>query len=207
MRLGVVSLAFVICLSACSGSEEPMSTGASLDESSKVETTTTNNNQSQIPKLDSALSPDNKSVNVPTSLSIAGLDIVNAEIKPVGVQDNGDMEVPDATSVGWYSFGSSPEQEGVTVLAAHIAESGVDGVFRYLDEVEIGSVVDISLENGETKKYEITALEQFDKTELPFDSIFRRSGEEELVLITCGGDFNPSVRSYEDNVVAFASPL
>lgn len=28
-----------------------------------------------------------------------------------------------------------------------------------------------------------------------------------MALITCGGDFNPALRSYRDDVVAYAVPL
>ena len=35
----------------------------------------------------------------------------------------------------------------------------------------------------------------------------RPRDEEWITLITCGGDFNPSVGSYEDNVVAYAVPV
>ncbi len=143
----------------------------------------------------------------PKSLTIGSLSINQAPVIPVGIEANGDMEVPDALSVGWYSFGSAPGDAGSTVLAAHIAESGVDGVFRYLDTVNVGSVVSVELEDGSVKQYEITERQQYNKTQLPFDDIFRRSGEEQLVLITCGGDFNPSVRSYEDNVVAYAKAI
>jgi hypothetical protein len=39
------------------------------------------------------------------------------------------------------------------------------------------------------------------------DRIFAKDGDPVLTLITCGGDFNRSLRSYEDNVVTYAVPI
>ncbi len=55
--------------------------------------------------------------------------------------------------------------------------------------------------------FEVTDLRQYDKDELPFDEIFARDGDPRLTLITCGGAFNPSLLSYEDNVVVRAVPV
>ncbi|MEM7274751.1 MAG: class F sortase [Actinomycetota bacterium] len=144
----------------------------------------------------------------PIGLTIGSLDIDTAEVIDVGVEDNGDMEIPPADKVGWYRFGTSPgEPEGSAVLAAHIAFDGEDGVFIDLDDIELGSLITVSYDDGSTAEFIATAKEQYDKDELPKDSIFARDGEPQLVLITCGGDFNRSLRSYEDNVVVFATPI
>lgn len=164
--------------------------------------------QNLIPQLESALQPDEKIANaVPTRLKIDNLGVISAPIKPVGVETNGDYEVPGATTVGWYKFGAGPGGAGSTVLAAHIAYQGQDGVFRNLSKIDIGSIVDVTVEDGSVISYEITETNQYDKQELPFDEIFERSGDQQLVLITCGGDFNASVSSYEDNFVAYGKPI
>jgi hypothetical protein len=38
-------------------------------------------------------------------------------------------------------------------------------------------------------------------------AIFARDGPQQLVLITCGGPFDPSTGNYEDNIAAFATPI
>jgi sortase (surface protein transpeptidase) len=93
------------------------------------------------------------------------------------------------------------------VLAAHIAFDGQDGVFVNLDKLELGSLIQVQYDDGSVVEFVATAKEQYDKNELPKESIFDRSGEPQLVLITCGGDFNSEVRSYEDNVVVYADPV
>ncbi len=130
-----------------------------------------------------------------------------ATVIDVGVEENGDMEIPPADEVGWYGFGPTPGDVGSSVLAAHIAFDGQDGVFVNLDKLELGSIITVSYDDGTTADFEAVSKEQYEKEQLPRDSIFARDGDPQLVLITCGGDFNRQVRSYEDNVVIYANPI
>ena len=144
---------------------------------------------------------------VPTSISIEGIGVTGAPVNDVGVEENGDMEIPGADNVGWYRFNPTPGEPGSSVLAAHISYNGEPGVFRYLDDVEIGERVVVTFDDGTSTEFEIIELAQYDKQELPDDRVFAKDGDPVLTLITCGGDFNRSLRSYEDNVVAYAIPV
>ena len=144
----------------------------------------------------------------PRQISIRSLDVSSAPIDPVGLENNGELEVPGAEAVGWYRFGAGVAGgRGSTVLAAHIAFNGVDGVFRDLADIEIGAVITVVDETGQAIDYRVTELAQYTKDGLPIRDLFREDGAERLVLITCGGDFNPSLLSYDDNVVAIAVPV
>ncbi len=123
------------------------------------------------------------------------------------MEPNGEMEIPGAAEVGWYRFGSRPGEDGSAVLAAHVDYDGQVGVFFELAGAEVGDSIEVARADGTTAVFVVTERAQYEKSSLPFDEIFRRDGEPSLVLITCGGDFNPSLRSYEDNVVLFASPI
>jgi hypothetical protein len=46
----------------------------------------------------------------------------------------------------------------------------------------------------------------YDKDSLPAD-LWRKSGPETLVLITCGGEFNKTTRRYKQNIVVYAHPV
>ena len=144
---------------------------------------------------------------IPISISIEGIGVAGAPVIDVGVEENGDMEIPGADSVGWYRFNPTPGEPGSSVLAAHISYNGEPGVFRYLDDVEIGERVVVTFDDGTSTEFEIIELAQYDKQELPDDRVFAKDGDPVLTLITCGGDFNRSLRSYEDNVVAYAVPV
>ena len=91
------------------------------------------------------------------------------------------------------------------VLAAHIAYDGVDGVFRHLDDLATGDTVTVALDDGSTGDYVVTEVTQVPKAELPAE-VWGRDGEQRLVLITCGGEFDEGAGHYRDNVVAYARP-
>ena len=61
--------------------------------------------------------------------------------------------------------------------------------------------------DGTTATFRAEARAVYDKTELPTEAIFSRQGPPVLTLITCGGDFNSSIRSYESNIVVYAVPV
>lgn len=143
----------------------------------------------------------------PVGLRIPALGIDEAVVVDVGVEANGDFEVPPASEVGWYRFGPTPGETGSAVLAAHIAQDGVDGVFRYLADLEVGAEFSVIYADGFEREFRVTEMNQYDKDDLPTDDFFRKSGDSQLVLITCGGDFNRQIRSYDDNVVAIAVPI
>ena len=132
---------------------------------------------------------------------------VDDEVVPVGVEADGSFEVPAVNEVGWYRFGSNAGDPGSTVLAAHISYDGVDGVFRHLSSVSPGARVEIEMADGAVVEYRVVEMAEYDKAELPVDDLFSEFGDDRLVLITCGGTFNPSLRSYDSNVVVHAVPI
>ncbi len=143
----------------------------------------------------------------PTRLTIESLGIDRAPVISVGVETDGAMEVPPADQVGWYRYSPLPGQAGSSILAAHIAFDGENGVFVRLADVELGAVVEVTDEDGLTRSYRVETVDRYAKEQLPEDIVFARSGEERLVLVTCGGRFDPELRSYDDNVVVVATPL
>lgn len=182
--------------------DEPESNGLSLSPLS-----------SQVVELPSAL-PDRVLDGlgepigyVPGEISMPALGVENAQVVPVGLEANGELEVPGADAVGWYQFGAGVDGgQGSAVLAAHIAYNGRNGVFVTLSESEIGDRIVVTRDRADLT-YEVTSITQYGKLQLPVDDLFTENGEEQLVLITCGGSFNPSLQSYDDNVVVTAVPV
>lgn len=144
---------------------------------------------------------------VPVSLDIPGLGVTGATVTDVGVEADGDMEIPDASEVGWYRFGPRPGDTGSAVLAAHIAYNGVDGVFRNLTEMRSGDRFSVTFSDGSSRSFRVVGLRQWSKVDAPLADLFARDGSPRLVLITCGGTFNRALDSYDDNVVVIAVPV
>jgi LPXTG-site transpeptidase (sortase) family protein len=150
---------------------------------------------------------DQASAPVPERLRIPSLD-VDAPVISVGVTGNGDMEVPkDVRDVGWYRHGPAPGEPGAAVLAGHVdsREQG-RGVFFDLRRLDVGSHVVVTNSAGNVQRYEVVARRTYDKPRLPTDALFSRTGPPQLVLITCGGDFDNEAGSYRENVVVYAQP-
>lgn len=144
---------------------------------------------------------------IPTSLTISTLEI-SAPVGAFGVDAQGRMDVPDnVKEVGWYRFGPSPGQDGSAVLAAHVDLSGPGrGLFYELDDLEPGDAITVGYSDGSVTEWVVAARSTYLKTELPLDVIFARSGPPVLTLVTCGGAFSSSARSYDSNVVVYAVP-
>ena len=151
--------------------------------------------------------PDQRTGRVPTGMSFEAIGLTNGPIDPVGVLANGEMEIPGAKRVGWYSYGASPGEAGSAVLAAHVAFDGERGAFRYLVDSVTGDRFTVSFNDGTSSTYEIVERAQYDKAELPFDRVFERTGDAVITLISCGGQFQPTQASYQDNIVAYAVPV
>ena len=132
---------------------------------------------------------------------------VDDEIRPVGLEDDGELEVPSETEVGWWQYGSAPGLPGATVLAAHVSWNGTTGPFSRLGDAEIGDRVEVTAGDGSTRVYQVIERTMYVKDGLPADRIWTTTGDEMLVLITCGGDFNPSIRRYRHNIVVYAVPI
>jgi len=140
---------------------------------------------------------------VPVRLVVPAIG-VDAEIVPVGYAE-GEMEIPPtADTVGWYEYGPRPGDAGSSVLAAHVAWQRVRGAFWDLRDLPPGAEFEVRFADGTSRWFRTVALEVYGKDELPAADLFRRSGNAELTLITCGGAFNPSLGVYDSNVVATA---
>lgn len=144
---------------------------------------------------------------VPVGLQLASIDVSRFPVRPVGLEPDGQLEIPDETEIGWYRYGATAGQPGATVLAAHVAWNRTTGPFARLGRVEPGEQVEVTLDDGSVRRYVVTERAIYGKLELPQDRIWRTSGDETLVLITCGGDYNPEIRRYRENIVVYAVPV
>jgi len=142
---------------------------------------------------------------VPATVSIRGVD---APVVPVSTAPDGSLTLPEEpTTVGWWSPGALPGSgSGSVVLAGHV-DSRVAGLgtFAVLHELGVGERITLRDNDGRDIIYDVVARREYHKAELPPD-LFTRTGAARLVLITCGGRFDPAARRYDDNVVVFATP-
>jgi hypothetical protein len=141
----------------------------------------------------------------PTALAINDLGIAQG-VLPVGLNDDGTMEVPHVSDIGWYLHGATPGRPGATVLVAHVWWGDTAGPFHRLGTLEPGAHIDVGGNGDTVHEYVVVERTMYDKDSLPAD-LWRKSGPETLVLITCGGEFNKTTRRYKQNIVVYAEPI
>jgi hypothetical protein len=142
----------------------------------------------------------------PRWLDLPGLGVA-AVVRPVGVDGDGGLGVPDdPAEVGWWRDGALPgSAAGTVVLDGHV-DTHADGpgaLFR-ITALRPGDAVQVRAAGGEYG-YVVSAVRRYPKAELPAD-VFDRAGPPRLVLISCGGAFDRRLRHYADNVVVYAVP-
>jgi hypothetical protein len=148
---------------------------------------------------------------VPLAVRIGTIS-VDAPIVPVGIQDDGAMVIPERVDeIGWYDpggLGVVPGTAGTAVLAGHVdSRSQGRGALYDLRELRVGATIEVDLDDGTTQRWLITEVVQYSKAVLPLAEIFTWAGPSRLAVITCGGEFDRTARSYTDNLVVYAEPM
>jgi hypothetical protein len=145
---------------------------------------------------------------VPDRLRVAPLG-VDAPVVRESVDDGGALALPeDPRTVGWWGAGAAPGAPlGTIVLAGHVdsEQQGAGALFR-LARTPVGARVVLSGPRGDAS-YAVQARRRFAKDDLPWRDLFRQDVGARLLLVTCGGDFDPATRHYTDNVVVYAVPV
>ena len=133
---------------------------------------------------------------------------VDAAVVDLGLNQDGTLEVPaDFDVTGWYTGRSVPGDTGPSVVVGHVDSHTGPAVFIDLSRLEAGDLVQIDRSDGRVAWFQIRALTQVDKDEFPTQQVYGDTAEPTLRLITCGGDFDRSARSYRDNLIVFADHL
>jgi hypothetical protein len=146
----------------------------------------------------------------PTSLNIPDLG-VDSPVVTTSMDASRSLVVPeDVMETGWYDgsrrLGAS---YGSTVIVGHrdSATQGSGALFG-IEEIPLGATITVTAQDGTAHEFIVDSVEFIDKDSLPQEAprIFTHRGPYRLVLITCGGAFDESIRSYESNVVIIALP-
>lgn len=163
-----------------------------------------------VPSTSTTEAPPSPTTTVPVGIDPTRLRIeslgVDASVVRVGLEPDGQMEIPNATEVGWYELGPRPGEGGSAVLAAHVDSGGQRGAFFDLASLQVGAEVVVE-GDGASRRFRVTAREQIAKADVQLERYFTAEGPRRLTLITCGGVFDRSDRHYQDNIIITAEPV
>jgi hypothetical protein len=163
----------------------------------------------------SSAPPASVALNPPLTVTPAArIAPVSLDIPAIGVRTRlgrlqlgagGELVPPaDFGLAGWYAEGTAPGQPGPAVLAGHVDSVAGPAVFYRLAELKAGDAVLVRRADGSTLRYVVSAMVRYPKARFPTDLVYAPVPDTELRLITCGGTFDRSVRSYRDNIIVSA---
>ena len=130
---------------------------------------------------------------------------VDSELLRLGTDAAGVLVPPDDPDrAGWFPGAAVPGNVGPAVVAGHVDSVEGPAVFARLRELGPGDEVVVDREDGTTAHFTVTGVGRHPKDDFPTEAVYGPTPRAELRLVTCGGDFDRSRGSYEDNVVVFA---
>lgn len=144
-------------------------------------------------------------VAAPVRLRIPALH-VDGPLQRLGLQADGTVTVPNRPDIaGWYEPGPRPGQPGPAVILGHVDSRTGPGIFVDLTRMRRGAVVHVDRADGSTVTFRVTEMSRVLKARFPTDLVYAPTLQPTLRLVTCGGSFDKTRRSYRDNVIAFAA--
>jgi sortase (surface protein transpeptidase) len=128
-----------------------------------------------------------------------GLD---ASIEHMGLNTRGEMAVPDGSgdSVGWYKDGTMPGRTGSAVLAAHVYAA-----FSRLQYAPVGSDIYIVTRDNSRLHFVVSEKATYGLENLLPELLFNRDDDKRLNLITCAGQYIPTLGTYDQRLVLYAT--
>lgn len=151
--------------------------------------------------------PDALPVALPVALTIPAIGVQTPLIR-LGLTASGALQVPPTASLaGWYTGSPRPGAIGSAVIAGHIDSYAGPGVFYELSRLRLGDRVYVRRADGTLAVFRVTSVQTYPKDRFPTGSVYGPAPDAELRLITCGGTFDPDLRSYLSNVVVYTTEI
>lgn len=206
LAVALVAVAAVALGVALAGQQEPPQLAAAVETAE----TTAPGVPDAVPPPSAAPAPASadEAVAAPVSVAIPAID-VESDLMRLGLNGDGTVEVPPLTEddqAGWYEGGPAPGAVGPAVILGHVdSQEWGPGVFFDLGALQAGDEVTVTREDGSVATFAVDRVERHRKDDFPTIEVYGNTDDAQLRLITCGGAFDPDARSYEDNVIVFAS--
>ncbi|BCJ54827.1 class F sortase [Actinoplanes sp. NBRC 14428] len=139
----------------------------------------------------------------PTRLRVAAAGIDTA-LEKLHLGAGGELVPPEGDDrAGWYADGTAPGDVGPAVLAGHVDSRSGPAVFYRLRELGAGDRIEVT-RGGRRITFTVTSTAWYPKKAFPTARVYGPTPDPQLRLITCGGVFDRSLRSYRDNLVVYA---
>jgi LPXTG-site transpeptidase (sortase) family protein len=139
----------------------------------------------------------------PTRLKVEAIGL-DTPLETLKLGSNGELIPPKSfPRAGWYADGTLPGDTGPAVIAGHVDSKRGPAVFYKLRELTKGDRIEV-VRGGQTVRFTVTSTAWYPKNKFPTNEVYGPTPDRQLRLITCGGVFDRSLRSYKDNLVVYA---
>lgn len=146
--------------------------------------------------------------SLPVSVDIPAIG-VHSRLLHLGANVNGTIRVPSlhtqAGKAAWFKYSATPGQIGASIIEGHVDSFRGAAVFFRLGALQPGDRIDVRLADGITAVFRVTGVREYSKSKFPAQTVYHTPGYAALRLITCGGAFDYSSRSYLSSIVVFAA--
>ena len=204
----VAAIAVVVAVNGQQQAPQPAAATTDPSRSSSSAAPIPSSPETPAPEAPGTPAAEAAAVAAPVSVGIPSID-VTSDLMRLDLNDDGSVEVPPLEAddrAGWYQRGPAPGEVGPAVILGHVdsAEHG-PGIFFDLGALTPGDEVEVARADGTVAVFAVDKVERHPKDAFPTIAVYGNTAEPQLRLITCGGDFDSGARSYEDNVIAFAT--
>lgn len=142
---------------------------------------------------------------VPVNLDIPAIDLTGPVIE-IGLDPDGTVELPPANEItGWYRYGPAPGEVGAAVILGHVDSYTGPAVFFRLSALRPGDQIHVTRADRSVAHFLVHNVSSYPKSEFPTREIYESKGFSALHLVTCGGEFDTSARSYLSNIVVYSA--
>lgn len=144
----------------------------------------------------------------PGRLLVRSVDI-DASLTATRVDADGALVPPDDPSeLAWWRAVRPGAGAGSVLVAGHLDVRGYGrGPLARIVDLRPGDRAVLTGADGARARYVLRGVTTIAKESLPAAHLFGTGGPERLVLVTCGGTYDPGLRSWDSNVVAVFDPV
>ncbi len=141
----------------------------------------------------------------PSHINIPSINL-EAPVESIGVDEKNHMGVPtNPDRVGWYDLGTKIGWQGKAVFTGHYDRvSGAPAIFYNLHLVPLGAEITLTDDQGRAMVFIVDRSESRPLGAWTTDEVFGPTDERRIVLITCSGWWNPTLRNYSHRHMVFA---
>ncbi|MFI6952589.1 class F sortase [Nocardia sp. NPDC050408] len=143
--------------------------------------------------------------SLPVELHIPAI-AVDGPLSELGLNPDRTVELPtDFQIAGWYRYGPPPGDMGSAVILGHVDSYTGPAVFYRLSSLRPGDEVHVTRADRSVAHFLVQRVATYLKSEFPSHEVYDSQGYSALQLVTCGGEFDHTIRSYQSNVVVYTA--